>query len=232
MIYGGSDHVARDHEHREDADRNVDVERPSPGISVGEPSAKRRPQHRRDHHAQAEDGHGQPALLRRKSFQQDGLRERLQRSSARALHRARNQNPRQAGRRAAGERRNREDDDAGDEKSFSPEAQRKPRTGRQNNGIGHQVAGEHPGSFVIGGRQAAGNVRQRDGGDGSVEHLHERRQHDRDRDQPGIAARDGAARCRLRCHLFLPKLSPPKACKDARVGREVSMLFELGAASD
>ena len=79
-------------------------------------------------------------------------------------------------------------DDAGDEKSLSPEAQRKPRTGWQNNRVGHEIAGEHPRSFVVGRRQTAGDVRQRDGGDGSVQHFHERRQHDRNRDQPGIAS--------------------------------------------
>ena len=77
-------HVARDHEDGEDADRNVDVERPAPRISIGEPAAQRGPQHGRDHYAEREHRHRHAALLRRKTFQQDRLRQRLQRASASA----------------------------------------------------------------------------------------------------------------------------------------------------
>src|SRR6202046_3974696 len=70
---------------------------------------------------------------------------------------------------------------------------------------------------------------KRDGGDGSVQHFHESRQHDRDRDQPGItSARSGATACRLRSHCFLPKSQSPRACKDAPASLEVSSLFQSG----
>jgi hypothetical protein len=65
--------------------RNIDVEGIAPAERIGQPAAQRRPQHRRDHDTQTIGGHGHGALLRRKAFQQDRLRERLQRAAARTL---------------------------------------------------------------------------------------------------------------------------------------------------
>ena len=62
----------------DDADGNIDVEDPAPAVIVGEPAAGDRTQHGRDHDAQRPEGHRLPALLRRKRFHQDGLREWLQ----------------------------------------------------------------------------------------------------------------------------------------------------------
>src|SRR5579863_10416163 len=67
-------HVPRDHEHCEDADWNIDVKRPAPGIAVGEPSAERWTQHWSDHYSKREHGHCHTALLGRKGFEQDRLR--------------------------------------------------------------------------------------------------------------------------------------------------------------
>jgi hypothetical protein len=47
-----------------------------------------------------------------------------------------------------------------------------------------KIRGEHPGRLVLRGAQAARDVRQRDVGDGGVEHLHERRKRNRHGDDP------------------------------------------------
>ena len=73
-------------DHRDHADRNVDVEDPAPTVVVGEPAAGHRTQHGRDHDAQRPERHRLSALLRRKRLQQDGLRERLQSAAACALN--------------------------------------------------------------------------------------------------------------------------------------------------
>ena len=84
----------RDHQDRDDADGNVDVERPAPRVGVGQVAAQRRSQHRGHDHAQCEDRHRAAALLGRETFQQNRLRQRLQRASAGALNGARDQDDR------------------------------------------------------------------------------------------------------------------------------------------
>jgi hypothetical protein len=68
-----------------------------------------------------------------------------------------------------------------------PKRSENPAAGRQNDSVCHQIARQHPGSFVISGRKISGDVRQGYCGDRSVEDLHERREHDRHRHQPWIA---------------------------------------------
>ena len=179
---------AADHDDGENADGDVDVEGVAPAEGVGEPAAQGGAEHRRDHDAQAVGGHGLGALSERKAFEQDGLRKRLQRAAAGALHDARQQNDAQRGRRAAEERRDGEDDDAGEQEALAAEAAGEPVGGGQDDGVGDQVAGEHPGGLGVGGGERAGDVGQRHRGDGGVQHLHEGGQHDRDGDQPGVDA--------------------------------------------
>ncbi len=88
----------------------------------------------------------------------------------------------------AKERGEREQGRAGKQEPLSAEAQREPAAGGKDNRIGHQIAGQDPGTPFVGGRQAACDVRQRQGGDRGVEHLLERRQHHRHGDQPWIEA--------------------------------------------
>src|SRR5258708_10594959 len=67
------------------------------------------------------------------------------------------------------------------------------KTGRSdNNGIGDEIGGYHPGRFVFADAQAARNIIQRDIGDRGVENLHERGQCYHDGNQPRI---DGFRRC-------------------------------------
>ena len=56
----------------------------------------------------------------------------------------------------------------------------------QHDGVGHQVAGQHPGALIGAGAQRAGDMGQGHVGDGGVEHLHEGRQRHGHGDQPGI----------------------------------------------
>ena len=59
----------------------------------------------------------------------------------------------------------------------------------QHDGVGDEIGSEDPGALILPGREAAGDVRQGDVGDGSVEHFHESRQRNRDGDDPGIYGR-------------------------------------------
>ena len=74
-------------------------------------------------------------------------------------------------------------------KRLRPKLEREPVGGGKDDGVGDEVAGEHPGGFVGGGGERAGDVGQRDGGDGGVEHLHEGGEHDRGGDEPRVDAR-------------------------------------------
>ena len=114
-----------------------------------------------------------------KALQQDGLRERLQRAAARSLQHAGQQNDAQRRRRSAEERGDGEDDDAGEQEALAAKAAREPVGGGQDDGVGHQVAGQHPGGLGVGGRKRAGDIRQRHRGDGGIQHLHKGGQHDR-----------------------------------------------------
>ena len=64
---------------------------------------------------------------------------------------------------------------------------RKPAAGGQHHCVRDKVACQDPGGFVRCGGKTPGDVWQRDGGNGRIQHLHECRQHDRQCDQPRIA---------------------------------------------
>ena len=178
--------IAADHVDRQRADGDVDVERIAPAIGVGQPAAKRRAKDRRNHDAESEQRHGSAALGRRKTLQQDRLRERLQRSSARALQHTREQQEPKRWSRSAKEGCDGEQHDARQQEPFAAEPQPEPVARGKDDGIGDQIAGEHPCGFGVGRGQRASNIRQRHRGDRGVQHLHERRQHDGDSDNPGI----------------------------------------------
>ena len=110
------------------------------------------------------------------------------RAAAGSLQDARQQNDSQRRGCSAEEGGDGEDDDADEQEALASPAAGEPVGSGQDDGVGHQVAGQHPGGFGVGGGEAAGNVGQRHGGDGGVEHLHEGRQHDRRCDEPRIDA--------------------------------------------
>ena len=74
------------HDDRRDADRQVDVEHPAPAVAVGQPAAEHRAEDRRDDDAEAPEAHRLAALVGRERFEQNRLRQRLQRAAGRALH--------------------------------------------------------------------------------------------------------------------------------------------------
>jgi hypothetical protein len=149
---------AVDHEEREQADRDVDVEGIAPGVGVGEPSTEGGAEDGGDDDAEGEDGHGGSAFGGREGFEEDGLRERLERASACALDDAGDEDEDEGGRGPAGEAGGGEDGDAGHEEALASEAQRAPVAGGEDDGVGDEVAGEHPGGFVGGGGEGAGDV--------------------------------------------------------------------------
>ena len=89
---------------------------------------------------------------------------------------------------SAGKAGDGEDGDAGHEEALAAEVEGEPVAGGEDDGVGDEVAGEDPGGFVGGGGERAGDVGERDGGDGGVEHLHEGGEHDGRGDEPGVDA--------------------------------------------
>ena len=83
------------------SDRYVDVEDPAPAVTVRQPAAENRPQHGRNYNSKRPEGHGFPAVFRRKHFQQNRLRERLQSAAGCALNNAKDDKKRKIGREAA-----------------------------------------------------------------------------------------------------------------------------------
>jgi len=180
---------AADHEDSKDADGDVDVEGVAPAVRIGKPAAERGTDDGSDNHPKAEDGHCGSAHARRKTFQQDGLGQRLERAATGALNDAGKQDETEGGRGSAEEGRDGEDDDAGDKEALASELEGKPVAGGKDDGVGDQVAGQDPGGFVGRGGERSGNVGEGDGGNGGVEHLHKGRQHDGNGNKPRIYAR-------------------------------------------
>ena len=94
----------RDQRHRDHADRCVDQKAPVPGDIVGQPAAERRPDHRGNHHGDAEHRKGLAALRRRKRIRQDRLRDRHHAATAEALQDAEQQQRIQIRRKTAQQR--------------------------------------------------------------------------------------------------------------------------------
>ena len=102
---------AGDHEDGERADGDVDVEGVAPGVGVGEPASEGGAEHRRDDDAESVGGHRLGTFGGRKAFEQDGLRQRLQRAASCALKNARKQDDRERWGGSAEERCDGEDDE-------------------------------------------------------------------------------------------------------------------------
>ena len=103
------------HQHGDDADRQVDVEDPAPGVAVGDPAAEGRADRRADHHAEAEEAVGEPQLLGREGLDQDRLRGREHGAAAGALDEAEDHQLPEVGGVAAEERGDGEQDQRADE---------------------------------------------------------------------------------------------------------------------
>ena len=125
--------------------RQVDVEDPAPTEIVGEVPANHGTKHGRHHDAQAPEGHGFAAVLRREGFQHHGLREWLERASSGALDDAEEDQHGQRLRHPTQKRRRREPEDGRLEHALAPEIIRQPAGHGKDDGVGHQVRRQHPG---------------------------------------------------------------------------------------
>ena len=170
-------HEQRDADHGEDAERQVDVEHPAPGVEVGQVAAERRADHRAHGDAHREDRHRLGAARERIDVQHRRLRQRRQGGAEHALQQAEADQLLQRLRRAAQHGGDGEAGDADHEQPLAAEADGHPADRRGHDGGGDHVGGEHPGDLVVGCRHAALHVGQRHVGDGGVQRLHEHRQH-------------------------------------------------------
>ena len=179
---------AGDEDEGEDADRDVDEEDPAPGEVVGDPAAKGGADGGREDGDEAVEGEGLAALLGLEGVGHDGLGHGLHAAAARALQNAADEQHGQRGRRAAEKAGDGKDDNA-EQKEVAPSHDAGgPGADGQHDGVGDQIAGQHPGALVGACAQVAGNVRQGHVGDGGVENLHKGRQGYGGGDQPGIDA--------------------------------------------
>ena len=180
---------ARDQNEGENADGNIDEEDPAPGEVVGDPAAERGADGRREHGDEAVEREGLAALVRLERVGHDGLRHGLHAAAAGALKNAAKQKDGQGRSDAAKKTGDGEDGDAKDEEVAAAHERRGPAAERQHDGIGDEVAGEHPCGFVSACAERAADVRQGDVGDGGVKHFHKRGQGHGHGDQPRIYPR-------------------------------------------
>src|ERR1700753_454452 len=88
-----------------------------------------------------------PRLAGGETCEQDGVGEGLEGSAAGSLDDAGEQEDGEGGGGSAGEAGDGEDGDAGHEEALAAEAEGEPVAGRQDDGVGDQVAGEDPGGL-------------------------------------------------------------------------------------
>lgn len=174
---------------RQQADRNVEEEHPPPREAVGNPPTQRRTDGRRRHDSHTVECESRPQLCGRKRVDQDRLCHRRQAAAANSLQHPAEDQHAETGRETAKQRGRSKQGDAQHVVAFAPEDAAQPGAHRQNDGVGDQVAGEHPSAFVVAGPETTGDVRQSDVRDARVEQFHERRHCHRERNRPGIVPR-------------------------------------------
>ena len=179
-------HEQHDADQGEDAERQVDVEHPAPGVEIGQIAAEGRADHRSHRDAHGEDRHRLRAARERIDVEHRRLRQRRQCRAEHALQQAEAHQLFQRLRRTAQHGGGGEADDADDEQPLAAEADRHPADRRCHDGGGDHIGGEHPGDLVVRRRHAALHVWQRDVGDGGVQRLHEHRQHRGGGDQAAV----------------------------------------------
>ena len=178
-----------DDKNRDRADRHVDEKNPAPARLVGDVAAERRPQHRRDDGGDGRDAESRGAFGRRECVEDDRLLIRLHPAAKEALRQTEDDELRQTAGYAAQKRAHREHADADQEIALAAQEIAEPSGNGEHDAIGDEIGGERPCRFVRARRETAGDVRQRHIDDGGVENLHEGRERDGDRDQPGVIGR-------------------------------------------
>src|SRR5439155_1166095 len=102
------------------SNRNIDVEDPTPGIVVRQPTSQNRAKHWRHHNAQTPYAHRLSLLSRRKGFKHHGLRDRLQNTTGESLDDPESNKPGQAGSEATEKRSRCESNYSGHQQTFPP----------------------------------------------------------------------------------------------------------------
>jgi hypothetical protein len=128
------------------------------------------------------------ALLGRKSVGQNRLRQGLQTSAAGSLKHAEQQQKSEVRGDATEQGTDGKNRHARHEEALASEETDQPSGNRENDGVGDQIRGEHPSALIVARAEVAGDVRQGDVRDGSVEHFHERGQRNGDGNEPGIGS--------------------------------------------
>ncbi len=184
----------------EHAEWHVYVEYPAPVVIIGQVATERRAEDRAEDHPHAPHRHGLRMPLGRVDLKQHRLGERHQGRAADSLQQAIDHQLGEAGGSAAQGRRRGKADHRDQEHVFDAEAAGEPAGQRRHDRGGDDVRGDDPGDLVLRGRHAALHMRQGDVGDGGVDALHERRQHDRDRDGDAVDRSRGRAAVRRSPH--------------------------------
>jgi hypothetical protein len=164
----------------------VDEEDPVPVVIVGNPAAEGGTDGGGHDYGHAVESEGLAALFDGEGIGEDGLFAGGEATSSEALQDAREDEPAEAGSESAEDRADGKHDDAAHVEAFAPDAIGEPAGDGKDDGGGDEIAGENPGSFFLRSSDRAGDVRERDIGDGGVEHLHEGGDGDGERDQPGV----------------------------------------------
>ena len=178
---------------RKNAEGHIDEEYPVPGKIVRQPPTDRRADRRRDDDCDAVERECLRALFRREGVGKDRLLARRHAAAAKPLEDAEQDQHVETGRQAAKQRRTCERGDAQHVIALAADDVGEPAADRDDDRVGDEIGGDDPGALVHPGGKAAGNVAQRDIGDRGVEHHHEGRYRDDDRDEPGIAPASGGA---------------------------------------
>ncbi|MPL60705.1 hypothetical protein SDC9_06266 [bioreactor metagenome] len=176
-------HAARE---RHRPERHVDVEHPPPVEGLGQVAAEGGADDRADHDPRAPHRHRRAVLFLRVDVEQEGLAERHDRGAEDALRHAEQHHRLEAPGDAAEHRGQDEARHRGDEDLLAAEALRHPARQRRDDRRGDDIGGQHPVDRVRGRAEVGAHRRQGDVRDGGVEHLHDRREHQREGDQPVV----------------------------------------------
>src|SRR5438045_4572225 len=166
-----------------EADRNIDVENPRPSDVVRDPPAEQRTDDRRDQRRDRPQGQRAASFLLRIAREQQRLRQRNHRTGNRALNHAKQNQEFDRRREPAQERHNDEEQNRHEEQPHLPVATREPAGQRPRDRVGDAKRRDHPRALIGRHAEAARNRWYRDVGDREVQHVHERRERQRDRAQ-------------------------------------------------
>ena len=191
----------------DDADGNVDEEDPAPTVVVDDPAADGGTENGREDDGHSVDGEGHGAFLGREGVGEDGLLAGLEAAAGCALQDAEEDEDAEGGRESAKQGSGGEEQHAGHVETLAADAVGDPAADGEDDGVGYQVAGEHPSGFVAASGERAADVGHGHIGDGGIEGLHEGGQGDGDSNDPRVGARTPGfveGRCGGRCQFIVP----------------------------